>query len=186
MRIIGGEARSRQLKAPEGRDTRPTLDRVRENVFNILQLRVRGAQVLDLFAGSGALSLEAVSRGAARAVLVDHDRAAIAAEKANIESLRFADRTRVLPMDWKRAAALLRSEGERFDLIFLDPPYAMRDMREVMEALKPLLMEEALIVLEHQSGVMPQTAEGYRMTDSRQYGYVGISFFELIPEVTET
>ena len=186
MRIIAGEARSRQLKAPEGRDTRPTLDRVRENMFNILQLRVRGARVLDLFAGSGALSLEAVSRGAAQAVLVDHDRAAIAAEKANIEALRFGDRTRVLPMDWKRAAALLRSEGAKFDLVFLDPPYAMRDMREVMEELRPLLDEEALIVLEHQSGVMPATAEGYRMTDDRQYGYVGISFFELDPEVTAT
>ena len=183
MRIIAGEARSRTIKAPEGRDTRPTLDRVRENVFNILQLRVRGARTLDLFAGSGAMSLEAVSRGAAYAVMVDHDRAAIAAEKANVEALRFTDRTRVMPMDWKRAAAQLRSEGERFDLVFLDPPYAMRDMREVMEALVPLLSDEALVVLEHQAGVMPVTAEGYRMTDSRRYGYAEISFFER--EVTQ-
>ena len=100
MRIIAGEARSRTLKAPEGRDTRPTLDRVRENVFNILQGRVRDARVLDLFAGSGALSLEAVSRGASLAVMVDHDRAAIAVEKANVEALRFGDRTSILPMDW--------------------------------------------------------------------------------------
>ena len=185
MRIIAGEARSRQIRAPEGRDTRPTLDRVRENVFNILQRRVREARVLDLFAGSGALSLEAVSRGAAMAVMVDHDRAAIAVEKANAEALRFTDRTRILPMDWKRAVSLLQSEGQRFELVFLDPPYAMRDMREVMEALSPLLAEEALVVLEHQAGVMPQTAEGYRMTDSRRYGYVGVSFFERVPEVTE-
>ena len=183
MRIIAGEARSRTIKAPEGRDTRPTLDRVRENVFNILQLRVRGARVLDLFAGSGAMALEAVSRGAKRAVLVDHDRAAVAAEKSNVEALRFTDRTRILPMDWKRAAAALRAEGERFDLVFLDPPYAMRDMREVMNALVPLLDDGALIVLEHQAGVMPMTAEGYRMTDSRRYGYAQISFFTR--EVTE-
>lgn len=185
MRIIAGEARSRTIKAPEGRDTRPTLDRVRENVFNILQLRVRGVRVLDLFAGSGALSLEAVSRGAAMAVMVDHDRAAVAVEKANVEALRFADRTRILPMDWKRAAALLLSEGQRFDLIFLDPPYAMRDMTEVMEALSPMLAEDALIVLEHQADVMPATADGYRMTDSRRYGYVGVSFFTKAPEEHE-
>ena len=183
MRIIAGEARSRTIKAPEGRDTRPTLDRVRENVFNILQLRVRGARVLDLFAGSGAMALEAVSRGAKHAVLVDHDRAAVAAEKSNVEALRFADRTRILPMDWKRAAATLRAEEARFDLVFLDPPYAMRDMREVMETLVPLLDDGALIVLEHQAGVMPMTAEGYRMTDSRRYGYAQISFFER--EVTQ-
>ena len=184
MRIIAGEARSRTIKAPEGRDTRPTLDRVRENVFNILQLRVRGARVLDLFAGSGAMSLEAVSRGAAHAVMVDHDRAAIKAEQLNAEALRFTDRTRILPMDWQRAVSLMRAEGARFDLIFLDPPYAMRDMREVMEALVPLLAEEALIVLEHQADVMPATADGYRMTDSRRYGYAGISFF--VREVMET
>lgn len=185
MRIIAGEARSRQLKAPEGRDTRPTLDRVRENVFNILQLRVRGARVLDLFAGSGALSLEAVSRGAGMAVMVDHDRAAIAAERANVEALRFGDRTRILPMDWRRAASMLLAEGERFDLVFLDPPYAMRDMTEVMEAVAPLLSEDAVVVLEHQAQVMPATANGYRMTDSRKYGYVGVSFFVKDAEVTE-
>ena len=185
MRIIAGEARSRRIIAPEGRDTRPTLDRVRENVFNILQLRVRGARVLDLFAGSGALSLEAVSRGAQQAVMVDHDRAAIAAEKANVEALRFGSRTRVLPMDWRRAVSLLISEGQRFDLIFLDPPYAMRDMTEVMEAIAPLMAEEAMVVLEHQAEVMPDTADGYRMTDSRRYGYVGVSFFTRTEGVNE-
>lgn len=185
MRIIAGEARSRTLKAPEGRDTRPTLDRVRENMFNILRMRVPGARVLDLFAGSGALSLEAVSRGADFAVMVDHDRAAIAAEKANVEALRFGDRTRILSMDWRRAVALLLSEKEKFDLVFLDPPYAMRDMTEVMDALTPLLGEDALVVLEHQAEVMPATADGYRMTDSRKYGYVGVSFFESSGEVKE-
>lgn len=185
MRIIAGEARSRQLKTPEGRDTRPTLDRVRENMFNILRMRTPGARVLDLFAGSGALSLEAVSRGAAFAVMVDHDRAAIAAERANVEALRFGDRTRILSMDWRRAVSLLQAENERFDLVFLDPPYAMRDMTEVMAALTPLLREDALVVLEHQADVMPATADGYRMTDNRKYGYVGVSFFERAGEVKE-
>lgn len=183
MRIIGGTARSRQIQAPAGQDTRPTLDRVRENVFNILQNRVRGARTLDLFAGSGAMSLEAVSRGAAHAVMVDKDRAAIAVEKANVATLRFEASTRILPMDWKQAVAMLQREGERFDLVFLDPPYAMRDMTEVMASLVPLLAPDAVILLEHEAQVMPSTADGYLITDHRKYGYVGVSFFQRMQEV---
>ena len=89
MRIIAGEARGRQIIAPEGRNTRPTLDRVRENIFNMLQAEVPGSRVLDLFAGSGALSLEAISRGAESAVLVDSDRKAHMVQKRNIETLKY-------------------------------------------------------------------------------------------------
>lgn len=184
MRIVGGEARSRQIKAPEGQDTRPTLDRVRENVFNILQRQVRGAVTLDLFAGSGAMSLEAVSRGAQRAVLVDHNRRAVQVEKENIAALRFEDRTRVLPMDWQAAVRLLGGEGMKFDLVFLDPPYAMHDMTGVMQAIAPLLAPGATVVLEHEAKVMPSTAEGYEMVDSRRYGYAGVSFFRRMDDGT--
>lgn len=182
MRIIAGTARSRQIKAPEGRDTRPTLDRVRENVFNILQHHVRGAVTLDLFAGSGAMSLEAVSRGAELAVLVDKDRAAIAVEKANIAALRFEEQTRVLHTYWQLAVRQLQSEGMKFDFVFLDPPYNMHDMTGVMQALTPLLAPDATIVLEHEARVMPSTAEGYEMVDSRKYGYCGVSFFRRLSE----
>lgn len=89
MRIIAGEARSRTILAPEGRDTRPTLDRVRENLFNILQWQCPGARVLDLFAGSGALALEALSRGAAEAVLADCDARAVRVERQNVEAWAF-------------------------------------------------------------------------------------------------
>lgn len=179
MRIIAGTARSRTIDAPKGRDTRPTLDRVRENLFNILQGRVAEARVLDLFAGSGALSMEAISRGAASAVLVDHDSAAIAVEKRNADALGFAEQARIIRAEWAQAVRMLAGEGALFDLIFLDPPYAMQDLTEVMQALKPLMAEEALIVVEHQARVMPATAPGFAMTDSRKYGYVGISFFRL-------
>lgn len=177
MRIIAGTARGRTIEAPKGRDTRPTLDRVRENLFNILQRKTWDARVLDLFAGTGALSLESLSRGAAEAVLVDCDRAAHACQKQNAEKLGFAQQTRILLMDWKQALRQLTAAGETFDLVFLDPPYAMRDMAEVMEALKSLLAEEAVIILEHEAQVMPSTADGYEMYDSRKYGYVGVSFF---------
>ena len=101
MRIVAGEARSRIILAPEGKDTRPTLDRVRENLFNILQWQCSGARVLDLFAGSGALALEALSRGAAEAVLADCDAKAVRVERQNVETLGFSDRARVMQADWR-------------------------------------------------------------------------------------
>lgn len=179
MRIIAGEARSRTIEAPKGRDTRPTLDRVRENLFNILQNDVYGSRVLDLFSGSGALALEAVSRGASAAVLVDHDRQANAVEKRNIETLRFGDRARALLCDWQAALRTLTGEGARFDLVFLDPPYAMHDLTAVTEALKPLLSEDAIIVTEHEAGKPYAMADGYLETDTRRYGYVGVTIYRL-------
>ena len=177
MRIIAGTARSRTIEAPKGRDTRPTLDRVRENLFNILQGRVRDAAVLDLFSGSGALALEALSRGAAWAVMVDRDRAANAVERLNTERLGFSDRTRILLCDWRQAVESLQSRGERFGLVFLDPPYAMGEMPEVTARLRPLLEQDALVVVEHEAQSSPAVADGYELTDRRKYGYVGVSFF---------
>lgn len=178
MRIIAGSARSRTILTPEGRDTRPTLDRVRESLFNILQMRVRGAQVLDLFAGSGALSLESLSRGAEAAVMVDHDRKAIQCIRKNVETLRFEDRSRIIQADWRAAAETLRREGQTFDIVFLDPPYAMVELEQVTEAIRPLLAEDALVVIEHDIRTMPHVADGYDATDTRKYGIVGVTFFQ--------
>ena len=179
MRIIGGEARGRTIDAPAGRTTRPTLDRIRENMFNMLQSDVPGSRVLDLFAGSGALSLEAVSRGAEFAVLADHDRKAVETEKRNIERLRYADRTRILHCDWRQAAELLRKENAQFDLVFLDPPYAMEDLREVFRALIPLIDGESLIVLEHEAGRQYTVADGFDEVKSRAWGFCAMSIYRL-------
>lgn len=179
MRIIAGSARSRVIEAPKGRDTRPTLDRVRENLFNILQGRVMDARVLDLFAGSGALSLEAVSRGAALAVMADRDQAAIAAEKQNVRALGFEAHTRVIHAPWQQTVHLLIQEGASFDLVFLDPPYAMEGLAQVMESLVPLLTEDALVVVEHEARTAPAACDAYEKTDERKWGYVGVSFFRL-------
>ena len=181
MRIIAGTARSRTLQAPKGTDTRPTLDRVRENLFNILGHRVWQAQVLDLFAGSGALSFEAVSRGAARAVLVDHARAAHLCEQKNAESLGFAAQCRILLSPWERAVETLRREDARFDLVFLDPPYALSDLTQVTQALLPLLAEDARVVVEHEGGKPSRVCAGLALTDTRKYGYAGISIFVPAP-----
>lgn len=177
MRIIAGLARGRTFDAPQGLDTRPTLDRVRENVFNILQMKVRGAQVLDLFSGSGAMAFEALSRGAEAAVLVDRDRAANQVQTRNAQKLRMDAQCRILLCDWQDAVRRLQAEGARFDAVFLDPPYRMRDLTEVFTALRPLLKADAVILLEHDAQAFPSVADGYEMYDSRRYGAAGVSFF---------
>ena len=177
LRIIAGTYRGRRIEAPEGKDTRPTLDRVRENLFNMLQGLCFGARVLDLFAGSGALSLEALSRGAEEAVLCDHDRQAVRVIGKNIRALRAEEKTRVLACDWKKAVSLLRNEGARFDLIFLDPPYAMTDLREMTEALMPLMTGEGMIVLEHQADAEILVTEKLETVRTRAWGFCGVSFF---------
>jgi len=178
LRIIAGSARGRRLEAPEGRDTRPTLDRVRENLFNMLQGKVRDARTLDLFAGSGALSLEALSRGAAFAVLSDRDREACRVEKKNAEALGFAERVRLLRGPWEQTVRLLRTEPDRYDLIFLDPPYAMTDLRELTEALLPLLAEDGWIVLEHQARAEVRVSERLETVKERSWGYCGVKIYE--------
>lgn len=181
MRIVAGEARSRTILAPEGRDTRPTLDRVRENLFNILQWQCPGARVLDLFAGSGALALEALSRGAAEAVLADCDARAVRVERQNVETLGFAQRARVMQGDWRETLRKLSGEGVPFQLVFLDPPYAMEDLTAVFDALRTgkLIDQESLIVVEHQAGHPPQVGEGFLTVDQRKYGYAGIHMFRM-------
>ena len=180
MRIIAGQSRGRKIDAPEGRNTRPTLDRVRENLFNMLQGEVPGSRVLDLFAGSGALSLEAISRGASEAVLADHDRNAVRVQHKNIESLGYGGCTTVLCMDWKTAVGELIRRGMVFDLVFLDPPYSMTDLRDVFRSLEPLLSEQALIVLEHKAGEKPDTGNGFACFRERNWGYCGVSFYRTI------
>lgn len=179
MRIIAGTARGATFDAPQGRDTRPTLDRVRENVFNILQMKVRDAKVLDLFSGSGAMAFEAISRGASEAVLVDIDRAASTAQRKNAEKLRMMEKCRIMNCDWQQALRQLAAQDARFELVFLDPPYAMHDMNPVMNALCPLLTPDAVILLEHEAKTFPATPDGFDLYDSRKYGIAGVSFFRL-------
>jgi len=186
MRIIAGFARGRTFEAPQGRDTRPTLDRVRENVFNILQMKVRGANVLDLFSGSGAMAFEAISRGAERAVLVDHDRSAHMVQRANADKLRMNSQCMLLHCDWQQALQQLAVRGEKFDLVLLDPPYAMHDMNRVMESLRSVLAPSAVILLEHDAKVFPVTPDGFELYDNRKYGVAGVSLFRLYQAMEET
>ena len=176
MRIIAGTARSRRIEAPEGKNTRPTLDRVRENLFNILQTRVFSSTVLDLFAGSGALSLEALSRGASFAVMCDADRKASAAEHRNTETLGFADRAEIYCCDWRNAVRKLKEREMIFDIVFLDPPYRMEDLREVFDSLVPMVREDSVVVVEHEAGKTFLYGDHFSVTDERKWGFCAVSF----------
>ncbi len=184
MRIIAGEKRSRKIEAPQGQDTRPTADRVKEALFSMLQSRLYGARVLDLYAGSGALSLEALSRGAEYAVLVDVSFKAGKVIRQNIESLSYQEKTKFLNMEDMRAISHLEAEGERFDLIFLDPPYRM-DTKSTCERLaERLLSDDGMIVCEHDKKTPPETPEKMALYDRREYGITGLSFFVKAEEET--
>jgi len=181
MRITGGVHRSRSLKAPRGSSTRPTSDRVREALFAILASAgaIDGARVLDLYAGTGALGLEALSRGAAHATLVERGREALAAIRANVEALREERRTRVLAMPVSRATTALG--GDRFDLVFADPPYADVAKGTTRDELAPIveahLAPDARVVVEHASADGPPAIDGLATLETRRYGDTSLTFY---------
>lgn len=166
MRIVAGQWRGRRLVAPPGRDTRPTSDRVREAVFSILG-PIDGAAVLDLFAGSGALGLEALSRGAARATFVERAPAALRALRANVDALRAQADVRA--RDVRAFVRDASDAGGPYDLVFLDPPY--RDAAGLGPALHlvPLLAPAARVVGESDRRA-PLDLAGLEVTDERRYG----------------
>lgn len=149
MRIIAGTARSLPLKALDGKDTRPTTDRIKETMFNILQSGISGCRFLDLFAGSGQIGLEALSRGAEYAVFVENSKKACAVIEDNIRFTKFGDKSRLLAMDALCAVRSLEGTGA-FDYIFLDPPYASGLEQEILATLASsgLLKEDGRIIVE--------------------------------------
>ena len=149
MRIIAGTARSLPLRSIEGRDTRPTTDRIKETLFNILQTGIEGCSFLDLFAGSGQIGLEALSRGANHAVFVENSKKACACIEENIRFTRFDARAKLLSME--ASGALRTLEGnDSFDYIFMDPPYQSGMEQEVLIYLagSGLLKEDGVIIIE--------------------------------------
>lgn len=184
MRIIAGEKRSRKLIAPDGMDTRPTADRAKEALFSILMPRLSGARVLDLYAGSGALALEALSRGAGSAVLADLSPKACKAIAQNIAALDYQQRARLLHCADMAAITQLRREGAAFDLIFLDPPYRM-DTSAVCDTLaQTLLAPDGILIVEHARETPPRPGAGLMLMDRREYGVAGISFYRRAKEGT--
>ena len=172
MRIIGGSARGRSIVAPAGSKTRPTQEYVRESLFNIIRWDLPDARVLDLFAGTGALALEALSRGAQDAVLIDMDRDACQAIKKNMETSRLGAQCRLIARDYQQALLQLAKEGQRFDVVFIDPPYRMENTGEMCAELydRGLLAGSFLIVVEHRRGMPPLLDLRFEAYDLRKYG----------------
>jgi len=186
LRIIGGIARGRRLltpgKGPEGRSIRPTSARAREAVFNIIGPEVRDATVLDLFAGTGAMGLEALSRAAQTAVFVDNSPAAVRLLGRNIDLCGFADRAKVVRRELTKSLYFLREfvPATGFSLIFIDPPYRQEAGGLILDKLDKaaILASSGLVVLEHAAGRrLPEESGSLQLVDRRQYGEAGFGFY---------
>ena len=188
MRIIAGRARGTQLLAPKGMDTRPTQDKVKESLFSMIQFDIPDASVLDLFAGSGALALESLSRGAESAVLVDKSRDALDCIHRNAAKMRVEEQVTVLPMDWSQALLQCKQTGKTFDLVFLDPPYRMTELGEMCQKMldMSLLNPDTMLVLEHRTGVELQMPSCLALEKERTYGETQIHFYRYEEESHES
>jgi len=174
MRIIAGEAKGRRLAAPRS-GTRPFTGRAKEAVFSSLHSRVGGAAVLDLFAGSGSLGLEALSRGAESAVFVEQDRHAVAVLTANVDAVNLGGT--IVRRD---VAAFLQRDGGTYDLVFVDPPHAFedRDVESVLGLISRRISDEGTVVLHRRFGGTAPESDNLQCTDRRRYGDSEIWIFE--------
>lgn len=182
MRIIAGSARGRRLKGPTTKGVRPTSDRARETLFNILGQWMEGFSVLDLYAGTGAMALEALSRGAQRAVLVDSLPASAQLCRENAQALGFSAQCEVIAAPASRALASLSARGDRFDLIFADPPYAAREGNALLEQIEAssVLADSGIWCLEHhKSESVADAGARLRCVDARRLGDTCVRIYRI-------
>ena len=182
MRVISGNARGAKLLTLEGLETRPTLDRVKEPLFSIIQSNVRDAKVLDLFAGSGALGLEALSRGAKSCVFCDVSEKAINVIKQNITKIKVEEKSTILTESFEQVLMKYAKQKESFDLIFLDPPYASGYLLETVDYIykSGLLNVNGIIIVETDDETELQRIQsvGFYVKDIRKYGRIILLFLE--------
>lgn len=178
MRIIAGVAKGRKLDTPKT-GTRPMTGRARESIFSILTPRLRGANVLDLYAGSGSLGLEALSRGAADAVFVERGRGAMEALKGNIDRVDLGGSIRSGDV-----RQFLQTHDANYDVVFVDPPYAEDDRAvvSVLELMEPVLAKEGIIVMHRQARSEVETPQFLRTVDERRYGDAVVTMMERVQE----
>jgi len=179
MRIISGTSKGRRLVTPKGLALRPTSDRVKESIFNILGEEVEGKSVLDLFAGTGSLGIEALSRGAKKVLFVEKGRQAIRLIQKNLLQCGMAGQSEIIPKDVNRAIGILDQRGESFDLILMDPPYVKGLIQKTLLKLQShrIHRDDSILVIEHdRREPLPKTIEGWNLIRERAIGDTVISF----------
>jgi 16S rRNA (guanine966-N2)-methyltransferase len=185
MRVIAGSARGTRLVAPRGLDVRPTLDRVREALFNILAPRIEGAHFLDLFAGTGANGIEALSRGAESSTFVENNLRSLQTIRRNLEATRLMSRASVRRLDLPTGLYELHEEGTQYDIVFADPPYDLaRQNPDAYTTLldhlyaAQILANDAIVVIEHDSRTaLSEKTAHFACTRHARYGETTLSFF---------
>ena len=179
MRVISGTSKGRKLATPKNLSLRPTSDRVKESIFNILSGRIEGRMVLDLFAGTGNLGIEALSRGAKKVTFVEKGRDALKLIRRNLARFGLEERSGVLPIDASRAIEILNQEGKTFDLIFMDPPYEKGLIERTLTKLNlhPIYHRDSILVIEHhRREFLSPAIHGWSLIRQRRMGDTVISF----------
>lgn len=179
VRVISGSARGLKLNTPGDDRVRPTTDRVKESMFNIVQDWVYDSQVLDLFAGSGALGIEALSRGASQAVFCDNSLDSIKIIKSNIEKARVVDRSQIISGDFKRCLRDMEAKNQSFDMIFVDPPYYKGLFEEVLDTIRSckILKKDGIVIVEHDAKRPIGQVEGLEVYKEKKYGITMLTFY---------
>jgi len=182
VRVIAGAAKGRRLKVPPGKGVRPTGDRARETLFNVLAPRIAGAVFLDAFAGSGGVGIEALSRGAESAVFVERSRGAVVALEDNLELCGLRQRAAVIRAPWAAALGRLHDAGRRFDIAFFDPPYDWPEAHTCLEGLAEhqLLAAAGMAIIEHRATTPPRPAGGWELSRRLDVGDTSFSFFGIL------
>ena len=182
MRVISGKVRGLKLNTPQNEDVRPTTDRVKESLFNMISPYIMESSVLDLFAGTGSLGIECLSRGAEKCVFVDISKDSIAITKSNIKKARVENESIVLNVDFKDAISKLKIQKSKFDIIFMDPPYYKNMFIDALEKIDDadLLNEDGIIVIEHDSkNEFPENIGRLDKSKAKKYGSTTLTFYKL-------
>ena len=183
LRIIAGYLKGKKLYSPDGFSTRPTADRLRESIFNILSFNIQKTVVLDLFAGTGAFGIEALSRGAASVVFIDNNPETLSVLKRNLKSCNLGNRATIIKWDIQRNLNCLKTVASTFDLVFMDPPYNKNLIQPALNHLfqSKSLLDRACIVIEHTFlEPIPDAVAGFSLADRRKYGKTIVSFLNYV------
>ncbi|WP_290687084.1 16S rRNA (guanine(966)-N(2))-methyltransferase RsmD [Intestinibacter sp.] len=185
LRVISGKARGLKLNTPKNQDVRPTTDRVKESLFNIINFDIMDSNVLDLFAGTGSLGIECLSRGANKCVFVDKSKESMSIVKSNIKKARVENESITMNIDFKSAILSLGNKGEKFNIIFMDPPYYKNMFEDALSMVDQnnLLEEDGVIVVEHDTkDSFPENIGRLYKSRDKKYGKTTLTFYKMEEE----